>query len=97
MKRFVKNSFRTETEGVQKGELPGSYTIEAALLLPVFLFAILKGMLLGIDCYEDVCVTAESSVFLETIETTNWIWKKQWVEKGVDLIYEHTVSEKSEK
>ena len=39
--------------------LQASYTIEAALLLPLFLFAILKGLLLGIDCYEDFFVAAD--------------------------------------
>ena len=75
--------------------LQASYTVEAALLLPLFLFAILKGLLLGIDCYEDVCSAAESSELLETIEPAEWIWKMQMAEKGVDLIHEYTVSEKS--
>ena len=96
-KRLAKKICRTEPEGVRIGELPASYTIEAALLLPVFLFAIMKGLLLGIECYEDVRAAAESSALLETIEPTDWIWKMQWVEKGVDLIYEHTIPEKSEK
>ena len=57
----------------------------------------MKGLLLGIECYEDVRAAAESSALLETIEPTDWIWKMQLVEKGVDLIYEHSVPEKSEK
>ena len=88
---------QTGSDRVWQQELPASYTIEAALLLPVFLFAIMKGLLLGIDCYEDVRAAAESSALLETIEPTDWIWKMQLVEKGVDLIYEHSVPEKSEK
>lgn len=75
--------------------LQASYTIEAALLLPLFLFAIMKGLLLGIDCYQDVCIVAESMQLLERIEPTDWIWKMQLTQKGVDLIHEHTVSEKS--
>lgn len=77
--------------------LSASYTIEAAILLPLFLFAILKGLLLGIDCYEDVRVAAETAEVLETIEPVDWIWKMQAAQKGVDFIYEHTISEKSEK
>ena len=77
--------------------LQASYTIEAALLLPLFLFAIMKGLLLGIDCYEDVCMAAENSKLLETVEPVDWIWKMQAAQKGVDWIYEYTVSEKPEK
>ena len=77
--------------------LQASYTIEAALLLPLFLFAIMKGLLLGIDCCEDVCMAAESLEMLEEIEPVDMIWNMQKVQKGVDLIYEHTISEKSEK
>lgn len=77
--------------------LQASYTVEAALLLPLFLFAIMKGLLLGIDCYEDVCMAAESSKLAETVEPVDWIWKMQAGKKGVDWIYEYTVSEKSEK
>ena len=77
--------------------LRASYTIEAALLLPLFLFAIMKGLLLGIDCYEDVCASAESIGLMETVEPVEWIWNMQLAQKGVDLIYEYTISEKSEK
>ena len=77
--------------------LQASYTIEAALLLPLFLFAILKGLLLGIDCYEDVCVAAESIEVQETIEPADRIWKMRSAQKGVDLIHEHTISEEPEK
>ena len=77
--------------------LPGSYTIEAAFLLPLFLFAMMKGLLLGIDYYEDVCVAAESLEVLESIEPADWIRKMQSAQKGVDLIHEYTISEKPEK
>ena len=77
--------------------LQASYTIEAALLLPLFLFAILKGLLLGIYCYEDVCVAAESIEVQETIEPADRIWKMRSAQKGVDLIHEHTISEEPEK
>ena len=77
--------------------LQASYTIEAALLLPLFLFAIMKGLLLGIDCYEDVCTAAESQELLEEVEPADLIWKIQLGQKGVDFIYEHTISEKPEK
>lgn len=77
--------------------LRASYTIEAALLLPLFLFSILKGLSLGIDCYQDVCTAAERMDWLETIEPADRIWKMQLAQKGVDLIHEYTVSEKPEK
>lgn len=86
-------------KGLQKKDicLSASYTIEAAILLPLFLFAILKGLLLGIDCYEDVRVAAEIVEALEAIEPADRIRKMQAAQKGVDFIYEHTISEKSEK
>ena len=84
---------------IKKGEvyLPASYTVEAALLLPLLLFAILKGLLLGIDCYNDVRTAAENIELLEKIVPADRIWKMRLAQKGVDLIYEYTVSEKPEK
>lgn len=76
--------------------LRASYTIEAALLLPLFLFAVLKGLLLGIDCYEDVRVASESMELLDTIEPVEQIWKMQFVQKGVEWVHGYTVSEKPE-
>lgn len=80
----------------RKRSLPASYTIEAALLLPVFLFAIMKGLLLGIDCYQEVCASTAYEELLEEIRPAEQIWKLQLVQKGVDWIYEHTISEKPE-
>ena len=84
---------------MKKGEiyLPASYTVEAALLLPLLLFAILKGLLLGIDCYDDVRTAAERIELLEKVAPADRIWKMELAQKGVDLIYEYTVSEKPEK
>ena len=76
--------------------LRASYTIEAALLLPLFLFVILKGLLLGIECYEDVCIASECVESTELTEPAERIWNMQLARKGVDWIYEHTVSEKPE-
>ena len=88
----TKNTIRKR---IQKKQicLQASYTIEAALLLPLFLFAILKGLLLGIDCCEDVRMAAESLEVLEKIEPTDQIWNLELVKKGVDWVQEHTVSE----
>lgn len=77
--------------------LQASYTVEAALLLPLFLFALFKGLSLGIDCYGDVRIAAEQVESEETVKPAEWIWKMQLAKKGVDLIYEYTVSEKPEK
>lgn len=77
--------------------LQASYTVEAALLLPLFLFAMFKGLSLGIDCYEDVRAAAEQVESETAVEPAKRIWKMQLAKKGVDLIYEHTVSEKPEK
>ena len=85
----------TTHKRLQKKEicLQASYTIEAALLLPLFLFAILKGLLLGIDCYEDVRIAAASLEVLEKLEPADQIWNLELVKKGVDLIHEYRVSE----
>lgn len=80
----------------RKRSLQASYTIEAALLLPVFLFAIMKGLLLGVDCYQEVCASTAYVELLEEIRPAEQIWKLQLAQKGVDWIYEHTISEKSE-
>lgn len=77
--------------------LRGSYTVEASFLLPFFLAVFIRGLLLGIDCYEDVCVASAKQEQLETIAPTAWIWRAQAFEKGMEWIYGNTVSEKSEK
>lgn len=77
--------------------LQGSYTVEAALLVPILLFAIMKGLLLGIDCYQDVRGSSSNVELLEEVVPTEQIWKWQMVQKGCEMIYEHTISEKSEK
>ena len=77
--------------------LRASYTVEASLLLPLFLFSILKGLLLGIECYEAVRAASQSMEFLENIAPVEQIWNMQLAQKGVTYIYEYTVPEKSEK
>lgn len=71
------------------------YTIEAALLVPLFLFAILRGLLFGIECYEDVSRASYCQEILETIEPTEWIRNEELLKRGGNLIREHTVSEES--
>lgn len=77
-----------------KKGLQASYTVEAAILLPLFLFAVMEGLLLGIDFYHEVREAAGSFQQLEEIEPVEWIWKSELIEKGVTDIHEHRVSEK---
>lgn len=76
--------------------LQASYTVEAAVLLPLFLFAVMKGLLLGIDFCSEVRTAAQSREQLEKICPTEWILKRELVEKGVDFVHGYTISEKSE-
>ena len=46
--------------------------------------------------FSDVHGAPESVELLEVIEPADRIWKMQLAQKGVDLIHEYTVSEKSE-
>ncbi len=76
-------------------KLQASYTIEAALLLPLFLFVLMRGMLLGIDCGRDVSASAADWQQLEKIEPTTWIWRSQLLERGMEELFGDTISEES--
>ncbi len=76
--------------------LRGSYTVEAALLVPLFLFSMMKGLMLGVDCYHDVRIASQTVEHQEDIEPAERIWKSQLARKGVDFLHEHTISEESE-
>ena len=77
--------------------LQASYTIEAALLLPLFLAALSAGMLLAIDCCEDVAEAAADWELLREIEPTTQIWRTEAIRQGMEEFIGDTVSEKSEK
>lgn len=68
--------------------LQAGYTIESAILMPLFLFAILKGLLLGVDYYGEVRQAAMCREQLEEICPPKWIWKRELIEKGVDFVFE---------
>lgn len=76
--------------------MQASYTIEAALLLPLFLAVLSGGMLFAIDCCEDVVVAASDWKQLDEIEPTTWIWRTEMLAHGMEEIFGDTVSEKSE-
>lgn len=76
--------------------LQASYTIEAALLLPLFLAVLSGGMLLAIDCCEDVAVAAADWKQLDEIEPTTWIWRAEMLADGMEEMFGDTISEKSE-
>lgn len=60
--------------------LKASYTVEAALLLPLFLAVLMKGMLLGIECYEDVRAAAADVQQLSKLHPPEEIWRRLLVE-----------------
>ncbi len=76
--------------------LQASYTIEAALLLPLFLTALTTGILLAVDCYEDVVEAASDWELLREIEPTTQIWRTEAIRQGMEELFGDTVSEKSE-
>lgn len=77
--------------------LQASYTIEAALLMPLFLMALAAGMLLAIDCCQDVSAAASGWEQLEEIVPTTRIWRTEAVRQGMEEIFGDSISEKSEK
>lgn len=70
--------------------------MEAAILMPLLLFAIMKGLLLGVELYHEVQVSAAGEEQLSEINPVSDIWKRELIRKGVEQIHEYTVSEKSE-
>ena len=77
------------------GWMQASYTIEAAILLPLFLTALLTGMLLAVDCCEDVAEAAADWELLHEIEPTARIWRTEAIRQGMEELFGDTVSEKS--
>lgn len=57
--------------------LQASYTIEAALLMPLFLAVLMKGLLLGIDGCRDVEAAAADHAQLEDASAAERIWHLQ--------------------
>ncbi len=61
--------------------LRASYTVEAALLLPLFLAVLMKGLLLGIECYDDVRTSAADTAQLSELYPPEEIWHRQLLEE----------------
>lgn len=78
-------------------QLQASYTIEAALLMPIFLMALVTGMLLAVDCHEDVSAAAADWSLLEEIRPATRIWQAEMLEYGMEEFFGDTISEKPEK
>ncbi len=57
--------------------LQASYTIEAAILVPLFLSVLLGAMMIALDCNRDVAEASAAHEQLEKIEPTTWIWRSQ--------------------
>lgn len=49
----------------------GSYTVEAAMILPVILFAVIKGLTLGIQLCEEVGESANYSERLQELRAVD--------------------------
>ena len=56
-----------------------SYTIEAALLMPLILFSIAKSVSLGIELHQEVKTAAANIEELENLNVVKIIRKLEWI------------------
>ena len=71
---------------MKKRNAPARFTIEAAILVPLVLFVMARGMLLGIQLFTEVSESTVLSRDLLEIEPTDWIWNQELVREGMDYI-----------
>ncbi len=78
-------------------KLDGYFTIEAAVYVSLFIFAIAKGMMIGVDLSKEVTNSTVMDEAYMDFEEADFIWKYSLVKKGVDFIGGDSVSEESKK
>lgn len=66
-------------------KLEGYFTIEAAVYVPLLIFAIAKGMMLGVDLCKEVTASAVVDEAYMDFEESDFVWKYNLIKKGVDL------------
>lgn len=66
-------------------KIDGYFTIEAAVYVPLLIFAIAKGMIFGVDlCKEVTAQTVMDEAYME-FEESDFIWKYNLIKKGEDF------------
>lgn len=73
----------------------GSYTVEAAILFPLFLFMILRGMLYAVTLTGDVSGAAAKWEMVKEIDPVDRIRKEELIRKGISGIHDDSIPEKS--
>lgn len=64
-------------------QLKGSYTIEAALTIPILLFVMLIGMKTGLSLYQDICREREQDAVMQ-VWAVKEFYRNQWIREGWD-------------
>lgn len=60
-------------------KLKAYFTLEAAIYIPLFIFAIARGMMMGVDLYTQVRDAATSYEQIVDFEEADFIWKERFV------------------
>ncbi len=63
--------------------LKGSYTIEAALTMPILLFTMVVAMKMGIHLYQEIQSEKEYQM-VEELWTVKDFYRNQWIREGLD-------------
>ena len=69
-----------------KIQMQARFTIEAAILVPLVICSLARGMLLGIQLFSEVRESTVLSCDLIEFEPTEWIWKQELVREGMEYI-----------
>ncbi|MDD6037850.1 MAG: pilus assembly protein [bacterium] len=73
----------------------GSYTVEAAILFPLFLFMMLRGLLYGITLTSEVRQAAGKWEMVKEIHPVDRIRKEELIRKGISGIHDDSIPEES--
>lgn len=74
--------------GVRFMEVKGSFTIEAAYILPVVLLCLFLPVWLGIDLFQEVKMNAEEIERAEVLDTVVCMYRKEWLDEILEVIKE---------
>lgn len=64
-------------------KIKGSYTVEAALTMPILLFTIALGMKIGLLLYQEIRNEREQELVEELWEVEDF-YRNQWISEGLD-------------
>lgn len=90
----MNNEYKKNKKSKKKDILRAVFTVEAAIYVPMFIFAMAKGMLKSMEYYTEVKEAAAVTSELTCPNQIDIILKTKAVKKGVEILSGDTISAK---